>query len=264
MREGGLEEIRAGWRGSAHWRALGHLAALRLQLAADSGRARDRCRGADRRRARGASPRSLPAGIRQRPREVDDEIDLARARIRSLAALLVRAPTRDLLDRVRGLKGDASPLGLAHIALAEAPRAGRSRRSAARVLRSLHRRRRGELLPYASYYLTGFLHERPLARVRRTQAGSASSAPRAAEPEDHLAILCEVMAACARCASAPSGCRPPLLRASPRPWAPRFFADLETAKRGRFYRRSGAVGRALHGDRGGSLRDGRASERVQL
>ncbi len=25
---------------------------------------------------------------------------------------------------------------------------------------------RGELLPYGSYYLTGFLHERPLARLR--------------------------------------------------------------------------------------------------
>ncbi len=25
---------------------------------------------------------------------------------------------------------------------------------------------RGELLPYASWYLTGFLHERPLVRVR--------------------------------------------------------------------------------------------------
>ena len=29
---------------------------------------------------------------------------------------------------------------------------------------------RGELLPYASYYLTGFLNERPLARVREDLA----------------------------------------------------------------------------------------------
>ena len=39
---------------------------------------------------------------------------------------------------------------------------------------------RGELLPYASYYLTGFLHERPLARLRdgsrRRSASSASKA----------------------------------------------------------------------------------------
>ena len=26
---------------------------------------------------------------------------------------------------------------------------------------------RGELLPYASYYLTGFLNEKPLAKLRR-------------------------------------------------------------------------------------------------
>ena len=58
---------------------------------------------------------------------------------------------------------------------------------------------RGELLPYASYYLTGFLHERPLARVREDldllgieRAGSSR------EPEDHSAILLEVMAGLAR------------------------------------------------------------------
>src|SRR4051794_41379521 len=58
---------------------------------------------------------------------------------------------------------------------------------------------RGELLPYASYYLTGFLHERPLARVREDldRLGIERAGP-SREPEDHIAILLEVMAGRAR------------------------------------------------------------------
>ena len=50
-----------------------------------------------------------------------DEIDAARAQEYALlAALLVRAPDAALLKRLAGLRGDESPLGMAHIALAEA------------------------------------------------------------------------------------------------------------------------------------------------
>ena len=58
---------------------------------------------------------------------------------------------------------------------------------------------RGEVLPYASYYLTGFLHERPLARVRDDfdKLGIERAGP-SREPEDHVAILLEVMSSLAR------------------------------------------------------------------
>src|SRR5690606_28485768 len=87
---------------------------------------------------------------------------------------------------------------------------------------------RGELLPYASYYLTGFLHERPLARLR--QDLSALGVERAAdicEPEDHAAILCEVMAGLIRgeFAAAP-GAERELFDKHMRPWIGRFFEDL--------------------------------------
>src|SRR6188472_1044359 len=50
-----------------------------------------------------------------------DEIDLARAREYALlAALLSRAPDAEFLTRLSRLSGDASPLGMAHIALGEA------------------------------------------------------------------------------------------------------------------------------------------------
>src|SRR5439155_1564893 len=54
---------------------------------------------------------------------------------------------------------------------------------------------RGELLPYGSYYLTGFLHERPLARLRaHLEKLAIERTAGQAEPEDHAAILCEIMA----------------------------------------------------------------------
>src|SRR5262249_23106155 len=50
-----------------------------------------------------------------------DEVDAARAQEYALlSVLLARAPDAGLLERLGALRGDASPLGLAHVALAEA------------------------------------------------------------------------------------------------------------------------------------------------
>ena len=53
---------------------------------------------------------------------------------------------------------------------------------------------RGELLPYGSYYLSGFLQERPLARLRDDLAKiGIERSEGVVEPEDHAGILCEIM-----------------------------------------------------------------------
>ena len=93
------------------------------------------------------------------------------------------------------LRGDATPLGVAHVDLAEAA----SRVDVATVEREFFNLfigvGRSELLPYASYYLTGFLHERPLARLREDLAAFGIERREGqAEPEDHAGILCEIMA----------------------------------------------------------------------
>ena len=47
-------------------------------------------------------------------------------------------------------------------------------------------------MPYASYYLTGFLHERPLARLRADLADlGIEPVEGLAEPEDPAATLCD-------------------------------------------------------------------------
>jgi TorA maturation chaperone TorD len=174
-----------------------------------------------------------------------DDVDLQRSHEYDLLAVLLgRAPTRDVLDRLCELKGDASPLGLAHLALADA---------AANADPDVLQREffdlfigvtRGELLPYASYYLTGFLHERPLANVRESLVTlGIERAENTFEPEDHIAILCEVMAGltAGRFGRGPGAGRNFFDRHLA-PWAPRFFADLETAKHAGFYRAVARVG----------------------
>src|SRR5437868_499898 len=95
-----------------------------------------------------------------------DEVDAARAaEYALLAVLLARAPDADMLGRLARLRGDATPLGLAHVALAEAAATTTVERAEREYFNLFIGIGRGELLPYGSYYLTGFLNERPLARL---------------------------------------------------------------------------------------------------
>src|SRR4051795_2110120 len=125
-----------------------------------------------------------------------DPIDLLRAQEYALlAALLARAPSRDILSRLAALRGDNSPFGRTHRALAEAARQADPETLGREFFDLFLGIGRGELLPYASYYLTGFLNERPLALLREhLEAIGVERDPDNPEPEDHIAIICEVMA----------------------------------------------------------------------
>jgi len=177
--------------------------------------------------------------------EVDD-IDLARSREYALlSALLMRAPDAALLEQLARLGGDASPLGMAHIALAEAA-ADANRANVEREYFDLFiGLGRGEFLPYASYYLTGFLHERPLARLRDDLAAiGVERVEGNYEPEDHAATLCEIMSGLAGgTLSGPQGADRRLFEKHLAPWIGRFFTDLEHSDAANFYRHVGTVGR---------------------
>src|SRR5512135_1691976 len=124
-----------------------------------------------------------------------DDVDLARAQEYALLArLLTRAPDAELIEQLSELRGDATPLGVAHVELAEAAKNADVTKLEREFFDLFIGIGRGELLPYASYYLTGFLHERPLARLREDLARiGVSRADGVAEPEDHSGILCEIM-----------------------------------------------------------------------
>src|SRR5258707_1592870 len=127
--------------------------------------------------------------------EVDDIDQLRAAEYGLLSLLLGKAPDADTLERVATLKVDASDLGMAHIELAAAATATDDRAVSKEFFDLFIGIGRGDLLPYASYYMTGFLHERPLARVREDLDGlGIERAGISREPEHHIAILLEGMA----------------------------------------------------------------------
>ncbi|HYF55353.1 MAG TPA: molecular chaperone TorD family protein [Salinarimonas sp.] len=161
-----------------------------------------------------------------------------------LAVLLGRAPGRETLAALADLQGDASPLGMAHIALAQAAAEADPAALQQEYFDLFIGVGRGELLPYASYYLAGFLYERPLARVREDLARlGIERVERLSEPEDHLAILCETMAGLADGRfEAEAGADKAFHERHLKPWAARFFADLAISPSARFYRRVAEVG----------------------
>jgi len=174
-----------------------------------------------------------------------DEVDAARAEeFELIGALLWRAPTAQTLAAIQGLRGDASPLGMAHLALAEAAAEASPEQVRDEFFQLFIGVGRGELLPYASYYLTGFLHERPLALVREDMGKlGLARAERVGEPEDHIAVLMDIQAKLIRGEVEGEGVdQASFFARHIRPWADRFFADLETAEAARFYRAVGRVG----------------------
>ena len=177
-----------------------------------------------------------------------DEIDQLRAAEYGLLSLLLgKAPGADTLLRIAALKGDASDLGMAHIELASAAAATDDRAVSKEFFDLFIGLGRGDLLPYGSYYLTGFLHERPLARVREDlDALGIERAGASREPEDHIAILLEVMAGLARGDfEAEFSEQAKFFERHIKPWAARLFADLEMSRSANFYRAVGRVGRVF-------------------
>jgi TorA maturation chaperone TorD len=177
-----------------------------------------------------------------------DDVDTARMEEYALlAALLRRAPDSILLKVLSEIRGDSSPLGAAHAALAQAADETEPERVEREFFELFIGVGRGELLPYASYYLTGFLNERPLARLRDDlRMLGIVRAEQQHEPEDHAAILCEIMAGLAGGRfSAPPDAQKRLFEKHLAPWIGRFFADLEGLKKANFYRRVATVGRVF-------------------
>ena len=104
---------------------------------------------------------------------------------------------------------------------------------------------RGELVPYGSWYLTGFLMEKPLAVLRDDLARLGYACQDDShEPEDHAAALCEVMAMLIS-EGKPLATQQHFFEAHLACWLDRFFTDLSEAKHAVFYRAVGRFGKAF-------------------
>jgi TorA maturation chaperone TorD len=175
-----------------------------------------------------------------------DEVDGARAREYALlATLLSRSPNAEMIGRLALLRGDASPLGIAHAGLGEAAARATAESVRQEYFDLFDGLGRGGLLPYSSYYLAGSLYGRPLARLRETlQSMGIEKTDDHSEPEDHAAVLCEIMARLAGGEiAAATGTDREFFEKQLAPWIKRFFADLEHTETVDFYARVGTLGR---------------------
>lgn len=176
--------------------------------------------------------------------------DVLRAQVyRLLARFLSAPPSQTDLEAAAALEGDETDLGraistFAHLALRTQP---------AQAAEEYHELfiglPRGELVPFGSYYLTGFLHEKPLAKLRQDMARLGITRDAAvSDTEDHIASLCEMMAGLI------DGAFGTLLSPQEQKrffethigcWAPYFFRDLQQAKSSVLYSALGSVGSAF-------------------
>ncbi len=176
--------------------------------------------------------------------------DQARADLYALlSSLLLEIPTQDVLNKLSQLEGGESDIGSAISALARVARsvdAGSVEREYNVIFIGVGR---GDILPYASYYLTGFLHEKPLADLRATMRRlGLKRSEGVVEPEDHLGTLCEMMAGLITGAfgePASLAIQKEFFNAHIAPWAAHCFSDLEKAENAVLYAPVGSLGRAL-------------------
>ena len=176
--------------------------------------------------------------------------DVLRANAYALLARLLRAqPDDETLAGLTELHSDDTEMGRAFAALADAAREAAPESLAEEFHDLFVGIGESELKPYASYYLTGFLYEKPLANLRVAMADLGIGAVEGvSEPEDHIAALCETM-----CAMIMGAFGKPVALATQRkffddhiePWAERFFEDLEAAESANFYKPVGTIGRCF-------------------
>ncbi|EBA13955.1 TorD/DmsD family molecular chaperone [Roseobacter sp. CCS2] len=166
-----------------------------------------------------------------------------------LGVILSSPPDEIMLAQVAGLSGDDTDLGQAITILAKLAKLSKPKMVEREFNNLFIGVGRGELLPYASYYMTGFLNEKPLATLRldMSRLGLARSET-VFEPEDNIASLMEIMAAMivGRFGEpVPLQEQRNFFNTHIAPWARVFFADLEGAEGSVFYAPVGTVGRTF-------------------
>jgi TorA maturation chaperone TorD len=183
------------------------------------------------------------------PSEFDELIpeDAARADLYALLARLFHAaPDADLLSVLA--KADDVSAEAPHSAVGEAWRKLQSAAVAADAEALAQEFQdlfvgvgSGEVMAYASWHLTGFLMEEPLAGLRDDLARLGFSRLQSAtEPEDHIAALAEVMRLLVRGGEGVPATAFEIQKAfftrHLRPWYARFAEQLAKAPSANFYR----------------------------
>ena len=121
--------------------------------------------------------------------------DQLRADMYSFLANLLRAePSAELVNQLTKLESDESPIGKSIKTLSKLASSLDLPTIRDEYVRIFIGVGRGEILPFASYYLTGFLKDKPLAKLRNDMKEiGIELAENVKEPEDHIASLFDMM-----------------------------------------------------------------------
>ncbi len=176
--------------------------------------------------------------------EARDEEQIYRANAYGLLGALLRGEPGEELLGLTGHFADAGEgadeLAVAMALLGLAARNTRPAAAGSEFFQLFIGLGRGELVPFGSWYQTGFLMERPLGELRdQLRLLGFERSEGVNEPEDHVAALCEVMSQLIA-EGEPISIQERFFSAHIAPWMGRFFTDLEGAENAVFY---GAVGR---------------------
>ena len=166
-----------------------------------------------------------------------------------LASLLRKEPTDELIDKISELDGDETPIGSACLTLAHLAKTmdkGLIRNEYVEMFIGVGR---GEVLPFASYYLTGFLNDKPLSNLRADMADIGIVRVKGVkEPEDHIASLFDIMSGLIRGQFGKSfsiGEQAEFFNKHIEPWAGLLMRDIEAAKTVVFFAPVGTIGKAF-------------------
>ena len=180
---------------------------------------------------------------------VSDEDALRADMYDFLASLLRKEPTDELIDKISELDGDETPIGSACLTLAHLAKTmdkGLIRNEYVEMFIVVGR---GEVLPFASYYLTGFLNDKPLSNLRADMADIGIVRVKGVkEPEDHIASLFDIMSGLIRGHFGrifSTAEQADFFNKHIEPWAGLLMRDIEAAKTGLFYAPVGSIGKSF-------------------
>ena len=180
--------------------------------------------------------------------DIIDNEDQLRADMYSFLASLLRAePNAALVKQLTNLESDDSPIGKSIKTLSKLASSLDLPTIRDEYVRIFIGVGRGEILPFASYYLTGFLKDKPLAKLRNDMKEiGIELAENVKEPEDHIASLFDMMSGLILGKFNKKfsiGEQKDFFNKHLNPWVDLLMRDIESSKIAVFYSPVGTIGR---------------------
>ena len=178
---------------------------------------------------------------------IDSEDQLRADMYSFLASLLRKEPSAELVKQITVLESDDSLIGKSIKTLSKLASSLDLPTIRDEYVRIFIGVGRGEILPFASYYLTGFLKDKPLAKLRNDMKEiGIELAENVKEPEDHIASLFDMMSGLILGKFNKKfsiGEQKDFFNKHLNPWVDLLMRDIESSKIAVFYSPVGTIGR---------------------